>query len=115
MLSKIAADFAHEIASHDWSDAPFRTDRAGHQRSSDGAKRTERVLNADESERVRVNVVFVAAQVLASQDPNFDPWEFARAAGVRETYLSRSDGRRNKTIWNGLRPDDFEVSRDGSR
>ena len=35
MLSRRALEFAAEISSHDWSDAPYRLDRAGHQRSKD--------------------------------------------------------------------------------
>ena len=29
MLSRLAQEFADEIANHDWSDAPYRLDRAG--------------------------------------------------------------------------------------
>ena len=36
MLSQMAQDFAAEIAGHDGSGAPYRADRAGHQRSFDG-------------------------------------------------------------------------------
>jgi hypothetical protein len=32
-LSRLAEAFAAEICNHDWSDAPWRADRAGHDRS----------------------------------------------------------------------------------
>ena len=35
MLSHIATAFADEISNHDWSDAPYRLDRAGHHREDD--------------------------------------------------------------------------------
>lgn len=38
-LSRLAQEFAAEIANHDWSDAPYRTDRAGHQNSDDRPSR----------------------------------------------------------------------------
>jgi hypothetical protein len=34
-LSCLAREFATEIANHDWSDAPYRCDRAGHDRTGD--------------------------------------------------------------------------------
>jgi hypothetical protein len=40
-LSRLAEDFAAEIRNHDWSDAPWRADRAGHDRSRD-SNRVER-------------------------------------------------------------------------
>lgn len=39
-LSRLAREFAAEINYHDWSDAPFRLDRAGHQRDHDGNRAT---------------------------------------------------------------------------
>lgn len=81
MLSRDAQEWADEIRNHDWSDAPYRTDRAGHQRDHDGRNRTERVLTASETGAVRLNVIFVASQILSFRDPNFDVLEFARAAG----------------------------------
>ena len=35
MLSRIAQQHADEIRQHDWSDAPWRIDRAGHSREHD--------------------------------------------------------------------------------
>ncbi len=111
MLSKIAQNFADEIRNHDWSDAPFRIDRAGHRRDTDGAKRTQQQLDPEQTDRVRMNVIWVVAQQLASVDPNFDPHEFADAAGGIPRVIRRSDGSRSNAMWNGLRVDDFEIPR----
>jgi hypothetical protein len=98
-LNRLAQEFAAEIAQHDWSDAPWRMDRAGHSRSSDSpSRRTEQFLTEDETDRVRTNVMWVAAQVLGHADPNFDVHEFAEACGIN---TSRSAGR--AWIENGLR------------
>jgi hypothetical protein len=82
MLSRIAREHAAEIAAHDWSDAPWRLDRAGHDRQHDTNKGTQQ-LTEKESDRVRTNAMWVTAQVLAYSDPHFDVVEFARACGVQ--------------------------------
>ncbi|WP_125677349.1 hypothetical protein [Amycolatopsis sp. WAC 04182] len=81
-LSRLAREFAAEISYHDWSDAPYRLDRAGHQRHHDGPRATEKVLSPDETDCVRTNVMWVAAQALGHADPNFDVFEFAEWCGV---------------------------------
>lgn len=80
MLSRLAHELAAEIAQHDWSDAPFRTDRAGHSRLHDTNAGVEQ-LSPKQTDAVRLNVIWVTAQVLAYNDPNFDVVEFAEAAG----------------------------------
>lgn len=88
-LSRLAAEFAAEIKLHDWSDAPWRIDKAGHQREDDKlGKRSEHQLPRQHAMNVRTNAMWVAAQVLAHRDPNFDVGEFAEACGV--TGLSRA-------------------------
>jgi hypothetical protein len=97
-LSRIAAEFAAEIKQHDWSDAPYRLDRAGHDRETD-TNRGPDVLSVGESMKVRTNVMWVAAQVLGYSDPNFDVHEFAAACGVHGIHPGFiSGGIRN---WNG--------------
>lgn len=102
-LSRIARMHAAEIKNHDWSDAPWRIDRAGHQHSVDSQhKMSKQVLDDDETRRVRTNVMWVTAQVLAYMDPNFDVYEFAEACGVdTKTRSGRVDG----SIAAGLRMD----------
>ncbi|WP_369043457.1 hypothetical protein [Streptomyces sp. Midd1] len=99
-LSRLAGEFAAEIKNHDWTDAPYRTDRAGHQRSVDN-RATETLTDA-QTDAVRMNVMWVAAQVLGHRDPNFDEYEFAEACGVN-TRTSR--GARSGVIRSGLRID----------
>lgn len=99
-LSRLASEFAAEIKNHDWSDAPYRADRAGHDRKTD--TKSSDALGATETDRVRTNVMWVAAQVLGHQDPNFDVYEFAAACGV-ETLTRR--GVKDGSISAGLRID----------
>jgi hypothetical protein len=102
-LSRLAREFAAEIAHHDWSDAPWRTDRAGHRRSDDGPQRqTTQTLSDEESGRVRMNAMWVTAQVLIHADPNLDIYEFAEACGVP---VRNSRGQVNRGIEYGLRRD----------
>lgn len=110
-LSRIAQEFASEIAQHDWRDAPWRTDRAGHHRDSDSpARQTKQILNEEEADSVRTNVMWVAAQVLGYSDPNFDVQEFADACGVNTSrFASRG------WIDNGLRQSYGEYMRPGTR
>lgn len=100
-LSRLAREFAAEINNHDWSDAPYRRDRAGHDRRSD-TNAPDRSLTARETDAVRTNVMWVTAQVLGYQDPNFDVYEFAEACGV-DVLTSR--GARDGSIRAGLRID----------
>ena len=81
-LSRLAREFAAEIRNHDWSDAPFRADRAGHRREHDSKSHGYPQLDWTQTETVRLNVMWVVAQVLGHADPNFDPYEFAEACGV---------------------------------
>ncbi|MFD3596403.1 hypothetical protein ACFWU5_27090 [Nocardia sp. NPDC058640] len=102
-LSRVARKFADEIRNHDWSDAPFRVDRAGHRRESDVVKssRTSQ-LELQQTDFVRMNVMWVVGQVLWSEDPNFQPYEFADACGV-DIYAK--SGRLNGGIEMGFRRD----------
>ncbi|WP_035771187.1 hypothetical protein, partial [Arthrobacter sp. Br18] len=70
MLNRLATEFAAEIANHDWSDAPYRLDRAGHHRDQD-SNRGKEVLTDVEADCIRTNVMWVTAQVLKHADPNF--------------------------------------------
>ena len=101
-LSRIARNFAAEIRNHDWSDAPWRLDRAGHNRAAD-TKRGERVLDAVETLNLKTNVMWVTAQVLGYMDPNFDVYEFAEACGINTlTGLGRKDGTYSAGLRTGL-------------
>lgn len=102
MLNNLAREFAAEIAHHDWSDAPWRLDRAGHHRDLDTRLSTD-VLTEEEADRVRTNVMWVAAQVLSHNDPNFDVHEFAVACGVPRGITHNKGGDRSGTIFAGLR------------
>ena len=100
-LSRLAREFAAEIKNHDWSDAPFRVDRAGHHRDMDsGWQQMPRHSDA-ETENIRTNVMWVTAQVLLHADPNLDPYEFAEACGVDTT--TRTGRSRSGHITAGLR------------
>ncbi|HEX6341378.1 hypothetical protein [Umezawaea sp.] len=105
-LSKIAAQFAAEIKNHDWSDAPWRNDRAGHQRPRDNPGRDTKFLSDGEAANIRMNVMWVTAQVLGYNDPNFDAHEFADACGVRSR---NNDGSKSGIISHG-----FRYNEDGS-
>ncbi|MDP9866633.1 MULTISPECIES: hypothetical protein [Streptosporangium] len=96
-LSRLAREFAAEIANHDWSDATERLDRAGHRREWDSKVSGEPPLTVKETRCVKTNVMWVTAQVLGHADPNFDIHEFARLCGV--TGLSPL------SLENGLRRD----------
>lgn len=100
-LSRIAQQFADEIALQDWSDAHSRLDRAGHSREVD--RTTSAQLTPDETDAVRTNVMWVVAQVLLYNDPNFDPHEFAEAAGVPASIRLTSRGKPSGAIDHGLR------------
>ncbi len=102
MLNRLATEFAAEIANHDWSDAPYRLDRAGHHRDQD-SNRGKEVLTDVEADCIRTNVMWVTAQVLKHADPNFDLHEFAVACGVPRRYTHTKSGGRNGTIEAGIR------------
>ncbi|MBN9799267.1 hypothetical protein DMP15_18660 [Pseudonocardia sp. UM4_GMWB1] len=102
-LSRLAREFAAEINNHDWSDAPYRTDRAGHRRENDPNAGQRPPLGKVETDAVRMNVMWVVAQVLGHADPNLDEFEFAEACGVDTRTPS---GRpRSGVISAGLRTD----------
>lgn len=100
-LSRLAQEFAAEIKLQDWSDAPYRCDRAGHRREHDSPSKLSKViLDTEETSSVRMNVMWVAAQVLGHADPNFDVYEFAEACDVNTRTRT---GRQNGGIEAGLR------------
>lgn len=101
-LSRLAREFAAEIDNHDWTDAPYRADRAGHQRKYD-TNAGDDVLTKRQTDMVRMNVMWVVAQVLGHQDPNFKPSEFAEACGVN---VRNSRGEVSGSIRAGLRIDE---------
>lgn len=114
-LSRIAAEFAAEIRNHDWSDAPYRRDRAGHDRSNDSRRAADvKQLDAAETAAVRTNVVWVTAQVLLHADPNLNVLEFAEACGVERSFLYRSDGKPSGGLMAGIRQVDGQIARPGS-
>lgn len=110
-LSRLAREFAAEIRNHDWSDAPYRADRAGHQHHDDRPERQTAQLKDDEAVNVKTNVMWEVAQVLGHADPNFDEHEFAEAAGVNP-YDSR--GRKSRSITAGLRKVEGQYCRPGT-
>ncbi len=110
-LSRLAEAFAAEIRNHDWSDAPYRADRAGHDRSRDSNSYGIQQLESDKTDTVRLNVMWVTAQVLGYMDPNFDVYEFAEAAGVK---ILTSRGERSDHILYGLRKVDGRYCRPGT-
>lgn len=111
-LSRLAAEFAAEIKLHDWSDAPYRADRAGHRRSDDRNRQVPQLAPV-ETETVVMNVMWVTAQVLGHRDPNFDVYEYAEACGVK---TKNRDGSRNRGILAGIRTEaDGSYSTPGKR
>lgn len=102
MLNRLAAEFAAEIANHDWSDAPFRLDRAGHHRDQD-SNRGEEFLTDVQTDCIRTNVMWVTAQVLKHADPNLDLHEFAVACGVSRRHTHTKRGGQNGMIEAGIR------------
>ena len=82
MLSRLAGELAEAIKDQDWSDAPYRFDRAGHNRARDSRAKLATQLDAEQTQTVQANVALVVAEVLSNADPNFDRVEFARACGV---------------------------------
>jgi hypothetical protein len=99
-LSRLAQEMAAEIRQHDWSDAPWRIDRAGHDRSMD-SNAGPRQLDQGETESVRINVMWVTSQVLGHADPNFDVYEYAESCGV----TTRTPSGARAWVAHGLRLD----------
>jgi hypothetical protein len=115
MLSRLAQEFAAEIANHDWSDAPYRLDRAGHSREHD-SKAPAEVLSPQETDRVRMNAMWVVAQVLMHADPNLDVHEFAEACGLprRLTHNAHGRGEPSGFVDAGIRTVNGRVCRPGT-
>lgn len=109
-LSRQAQEYAAEIRLQDWSDSPWRRDRAGHNREHD-SNRGDKVLTSHEADAVRMNVMWVAAQALRYNDPNLDLYEFAEACGVS---IRTAKGRKNDWIEYGLRFTDGRPHRPGT-
>jgi hypothetical protein len=109
-LNRLARELAAEIRLQDWSDAPYRADRAGHRRERDTNKGAE-TLTDRQTDIVRMNVMWMTAQVLGHADPNFDVYEFAEACGV-DTRNSR--GGKNGGILAGLRVHDGRYDKPGT-
>lgn len=100
-LSKLAQQFADEIRQQDWTDAHIRLDRAGHDRKHDTKSRPDdKVLDTEQARFVKTNVMWVTAQVLGYNDPNFDVHEFAEACGLN---ILNSRGGLNGSFTAGLR------------
>src|SRR6478752_6232633 len=108
MLSRLAQEFAAEIANHDWSDAPYRLDRAGHHREDD-TNRVSKVLDTDEANHIRTNVMWVTAQVLLHSDPNLDILEYAEACGIPRRITHNRDGRPSGVLDAGIRKHDGQI------
>lgn len=118
MLTGIERDMAAEIKQHDWSDAPYRLDRAGHRREDDSNRGSDH-LTETEADNVRINVMWVAAQVLKYQRPDLDVHEFAEACGTPDSFRLRRDGSPSGMIDAGIRFDhevgNGQVQRPGTR
>jgi hypothetical protein len=113
-LSRIAQEFADEIRNHDWSDSPWRLDRAGHDRARDRGTPSHAPLSDEEADNVKTNVMWVTAQVLFHQDPNFSVNEFAIACGIPRRVTHRSDGKFSGGLSNGLRVHDGIIAKPGT-
>jgi hypothetical protein len=98
---------------YDWSDAPYRIDRAGHQRWMDGNNPNIHQLDESQTNAVKLNVVWVTAQVLGYHDPNLNIYEFAEACGVPSRTLYTSRGQKSGILPNGLRRHDGGYVRPG--
>jgi hypothetical protein len=105
MLSRIAEEFAREIRNHDWSDSPYRADRAGHRREHDGHRSSSAVLSPAETGIVVTNVMWVTAQVLMHADPNFDLVAYAEACGVPRRMIYNSNNQLSGILTSGIRYD----------
>jgi len=112
MLNRLACELAAEIDKHDWSDAPYRLDRAGHDRASDRTNAPQ--LTPAETDSLRTNVMWVAAQVLKHADPNLDVHEFAEACGVPRSVTHTRRGHQSGAITAGIRTRGGRVCKPGS-
>ena len=113
MLNRLAQEFAAEIAHHDWSDAPYRLDRAGHRRECD-SNRPQDALDIGQTDYLRTNVMWVVAQVLMHADPNLDVHEFAEACGVPRHITHTSSGRLSGGMTAGIRMENGRACRPGA-
>lgn len=112
-LSRTAQLIAREINAQDWSDAHTRLDGSRHDRRAD--RTTSDQLEPGLEEHVRLNVVWVVAQALSAEDPNFNVREFARASGVPKDFLLTRRGTPNGMIEAGLRfNSDIEIRQRGA-
>lgn len=102
-LSGRARDMAAEIRLHDWSDAHSRLDRAGHQHDNDSPSKRQRQLTPEETDYVRMNVVWVTGQALLYEDPTLNFAEYAEACGVSGRLLRNKDGAYSGALWSGIR------------
>lgn len=108
-LSRLAREFAQEIKLHEWSDSPYRADKAGHRREDDrGWEHKPRLDNA-QTDAVRMNVMWVVGQVLggAGMIDLDDVWDWASACGVE---IATSSGRRSNAIRYGFRVTDNDFA-----
>lgn len=101
---------AAEIRAQDWSDAPFRRDRAGHRWEDDSPSKQTVRLDQTQTENLLWNVVVNAAQVYAYEDPNFDVYVFGEACGLPRHMLYNNRGGRDGGLEAGIR----KSSADGS-
>lgn len=115
-LSPLADHLAAEINAHDWSDAPYRFDRAGHRRDRDAPQRlSHQVLTPQETELVKANAAMVAAQVIGYlEGKTFDPHEFALSAGVARSIRLTARGQRSGSIDAALRKNNDRYDTPGS-
>lgn len=115
-LSPLAADFAAEINAHEWSDATFRFDRAGHRRENDTHSGPDTPLSHGQVDYVKANVAAVVAQVLGYTEgaSSFDPHEFFLYAGVARGFRLTRNGRPSGTVTAGLRIEGSRYDTPGS-
>lgn len=113
MLSRLAQEFAAEIANHDWSDAPYRLDRAGHRREDDTNRGSDVLEKPEDADCIRTNVMWVTAQVLLYSDPNLDILEYAEACGIPRWITHNRDGRPSGYLDAGIRKHDGQVAKPG--
>jgi hypothetical protein len=106
-LPYAARALAAEIKSQDWSDSPYRADGARHNRDSDSpSKRGAKQLTHNETEHVRINVIWVTAQAFLATEPDFDIREYATAAGADLSpgmFVNNRDGKPSGALLAGLR------------
>lgn len=97
--SRMAREFAAEIRLQDSSDAPYRADRAGHDRERDYTR--TKFLTENETNVVRMNVMWVTAQVLGHDDSNLTSMSSRRRAGSthspRVVSVTVESGR--ESVW----------------